>query len=166
MNIELMFEIQHNALSVDRNQLWTWLTNWCTVCVYSLSQTCNLQVTDPITSSSVWQILAQPFTHLLWGTTRCVVSILALCLTEPQSLSTVLASTTEHFASDTLLSSFRWLTTAWMSVKSKSSNLVVLLAKTLFLLRNTRSWAIADDLRDVYASIVWFGFHEFTGSTK
>ena len=46
-------------------------------------------------------------THLICGATPCVVSILALYLTEQQSLSNVLTPTTEDYVSDTSLYSFR-----------------------------------------------------------
>jgi len=80
-----------------------------------------MQLTNRTDSSSVWQTLTLLLTHLFSENTLCVVSIQALYLLEPPSLSTALMYINVGFDSDTSLSNFRSLTSPWMSAKLKSS---------------------------------------------
>jgi len=69
-------------------------------------------------SSSVWQILVLTSLDLPCGTTRCVVNIQALYLTELLWLYIVM---TTHSSSDTTSSRYQLPTFGWTSVSSKCS---------------------------------------------
>jgi len=96
------------------------------------------QVTDRIILWLVWQITTPLLTHLFYGTTRCVVSILALYLTELQSVSIVPTLTHVDFASASSLSSFRQSMNRWIFVKLKSLHLVI--ASLFFGLPRDACW--------------------------